>query len=999
MQDAEAVDSRERKMTEKGLLYNLELKQKERTKLLKSLNGVCDELEQLTSETKDTDAVKQVYTTWVSLYEQLLVSHEQFQKLLEVDHDRELDDARFQERNKNFIILNDNVQQWFISNQVPKIVVTTAQEDSMSRISRGSRRSRTSSSASSQLSTAKLKEEQRKAELIARANSLADKKELEEAKLQLRMREEELEIKTEMQVSEAKVKVIEALEKSMREDQELEESLIKDEIVTLLQFTIGEPHRIASGFSHLDAKKGYEAALEEFNDRYGDPDVIAHAYVKRALDWSVIKPDNAKALDDFSIFLRECLYAVENVEAARILEYSENLKHLVKKLPYYLHEKWRNIVYDTKGRKETVKFQQLVNFVKKEAKKAIDPIYGKEVLSGTNLSGKKADSSPKASGKTFVRKNFATGIKESTNEQTTQRGNIRVAFVTPCLFCQGTNHSLDNCKTFVKKDLKERFNFLKIKGLCFACLKSGHQKAVCQHKATCANCHRTHPTILHINPRQIDQPKNEESNKSVFEETTNTLSINASTHTRAGESRCQALPIVPVRLKLINCDKYVETYAFLDSGSTASFCTENVVRFLNVEGKRTQINLLTMGQEKVVDSSVISGLEVCDINGNNAISLPPIFTRPNLPVSRKDIVSSNDLQNWPHLCDVPLNRVNCDVGLLIGINVPRAMEPWDVITSVNNSPFAMKTLLGWVINGPLDVVNTDQVVGMFVSSNRITANQIFPSLEDQLRNHFKYDFSERTIDDENEPSKEDKQFLDIVSKSSSLVNGHYVIDLPFKSKDVQMPNNRKQAEQRLIALSKRFTQDHDFHKQYVTFMDKVINEGYAIRVPEKDNGQNDDDCLKSVSSTNKAIALISNIQNLLKQGGFRIAKWISNDRDVINSVSVEERAKEIKDLDLDQDSLPIDRALGVQWCVDSDKFHFNIDVKDKPATRRGILSMTSSVFDPLGFLAPFCLVGKSILQELCRLGIGWDDAIPQVLSEKWTQWLCDLVKLSEFKVN
>lgn len=61
---------------------------------------------------------------------------------------------------------------------------------------------------------------------------MTDKKELEEAKLQLRLQEEDLEIKTEMQVSEAKVKVIEALEKSMREDQELEESLIKDEIVT-----------------------------------------------------------------------------------------------------------------------------------------------------------------------------------------------------------------------------------------------------------------------------------------------------------------------------------------------------------------------------------------------------------------------------------------------------------------------------------------------------------------------------------------------------------------------------------------------------------------------------------------------------------------------------------------------------------------------------------------------------------------------------------------------
>ncbi|CAC5363979.1 unnamed protein product [Mytilus coruscus] len=181
------------------------------------------------------------------------------------------------------------------------------------------------------------------------------------------------------------------------------------------------------------------------------------------------------------------------------------------------------------------------------------------------------------------------------------------------------NHSLDDCKTFVKKDLKERFNFLKIKGLCFACLMSGHHKAVCQHKATCANCHRTHPTILHIDPRQSDQPKKEEPNKSDFQDPTNTLSINA-THTRAGESNSQALLIVPVRLKSIDCGKYVETYAFLDSGSTASFCTEDVVRTVNVEGKSTNINLLTtytMGQEKLVDSSVVSGLEVYDINKNN----------------------------------------------------------------------------------------------------------------------------------------------------------------------------------------------------------------------------------------------------------------------------------------------------------------------------------------------------------------------------------------------
>lgn len=54
-----------------------------------------------------------------------------------------------------------------------------------------------------------------------------------------------------------------------------------EELLTyLLQFTIGESHIIVNGFSHLDAKIGYQAALDEFNDKYGDPDVIAHSFVK-----------------------------------------------------------------------------------------------------------------------------------------------------------------------------------------------------------------------------------------------------------------------------------------------------------------------------------------------------------------------------------------------------------------------------------------------------------------------------------------------------------------------------------------------------------------------------------------------------------------------------------------------------------------------------------------------------------------------------------------------
>ena len=57
------------------------------------------------------------------------------------------------------------------------------------------------------------------------------------------------------------------------------------------------------GFTYLDAKSGYRAAIAELDERHGDMYVIVNAYVKRALNWPCIKADNAMALDDFVMFL------------------------------------------------------------------------------------------------------------------------------------------------------------------------------------------------------------------------------------------------------------------------------------------------------------------------------------------------------------------------------------------------------------------------------------------------------------------------------------------------------------------------------------------------------------------------------------------------------------------------------------------------------------------------------------------------------------------------
>ena len=154
-----------------------------------------------------------------------------------------------------------------------------------------------------------------------------------------------------------------------------------------------------------------------------------------------------------------------------------------------------------------------------------------------------------------------------------------------------------------------------------------------------------------------------------------------------------------------------------------------------------------------------------------------------------------------------------------------------------------------------------------------------------------------------------------------------------------------------------------------------------------------DDGLKSVSTIEEAVELIRNAKIMCSKGGFHLHKFLSNNKEVIRSIPESERAAGMNKMDLDLDSLPIERTLGVYWCIESDCFEFRIVLQDKPCTRRGILSTVSSIFDPLGFVAPLLLGGKTILQQLCREDLGWDDHIPSDIRAKWERWRNELMQI------
>lgn len=161
--------------------------------------------------------------------------------------------------------------------------------------------------------------------------------------------------------------------------------------------------------------------------------------------------------------------------------------------------------------------------------------------------------------------------------------------------------------------------------------------------------------------------------------------------------------------------------------------------------------------------------------------------------------------------------------------MPKALEPCKVINSQGNGPYAVKTILGWTINGPLRRMDTAHSGKPVVMANRISVTK----MEDLLQQQIKLDFPEHMHEERLEMSKEDHKFMESVSKSIKLVDGHYSIGLPLKE-GLDFPNNRCVAQQKALNLKRKFLQNNTFYEEYKRFMADIMDKGFALRItPEQ----------------------------------------------------------------------------------------------------------------------------------------------------------------------
>ena len=359
-------------------------------------------------------------------------------------------------------------------------------------------------------------------------------------------------------------------------------------------------------------------------------------------------------------------------------------------------------------------------------------------------------------------------------------------------------------------------------GLCLGCLNKGHYSKSCRKRLTCQKCKRPHPTILHYDSQDGKEPKDpEKTNVDSDQPSSNTSHV---CHTVGEGNSVTTSMIVPVWLhRKDNPDKEVLVYALLDDASDSTFIKSETLRDLGLKGPEIKLNLYTMLGKEEICVEKISGLVVKRIDKRVDIELPKLYSRASIPFRRNQIPTPEVAKELPHLTKIADKlhpyQSGTDVGILIGCNCPRAIKPRKVVLGKGDDPYAVKTLLGWGIIGPITSQQErqeDEEDAEPTMCHRIVSWDLsfIPKvqLKEEISPHavkkmFEMDFSEKNSSHE-ALSQEDRKFLAIVEDGiRHCEDGHYEMPLPLRVPAPSLPNNREVALRRLIQLKRRFHSD------------------------------------------------------------------------------------------------------------------------------------------------------------------------------------------------
>ncbi|KAJ3646592.1 hypothetical protein Zmor_024173 [Zophobas morio] len=364
-----------------------------------------------------------------------------------------------------------------------------------------------------------------------------------------------------------------------------------------------------------------------------------------------------------------------------------------------------------------------------------------------------------------------------------------------CYFCK-KSHLIYNCVTFSKLSVSERRSQVDRLKLCQNCLKPSHTSDSCK-SMSCKLCQLKHNTLLHS-----DQPSHSNENQ-------------PSTSGVYCSSALFPQAVLSTAIILIkDCkNKFQKFRALLDVGSESHFITEAATNKLGLSTENA--NVVVAGSNTTARQKVqvqIESLHYSFTTALNCLVIPKISK--NIPV-RTFSKDELDIPEAVKLADPNFNFLSQPIDLLIGAGLFWQLLCVGQIQTIGHGLILQKTLLGWIVGGPLHgcpTSNTRQ--NLHCAVNNV-------NLENQVEKFWKLE--SYSNDDKPLTALEIQHENYFINTATQLSNGRFQVRLTFSKSFPILRNSKEIALQRLYSSELKFAKNIMLEINYHNFIKENIN--------------------------------------------------------------------------------------------------------------------------------------------------------------------------------
>ncbi|XP_067294186.1 uncharacterized protein [Pseudorasbora parva] len=583
--------------------------------------------------------------------------------------------------------------------------------------------------------------------------------------------------------------------------------------------------------SYCNSSFPFSETMEALNQQYGQPHQLALQRIAELMDGPNVSHGDVRAFRMFALKVRSLVSMLQQLgnKGYMELECGSHVSRLLCKLPHDLQTSFRRSVHPQQVPIPTL--LDLSTWLEFELQVQEDstrfyPLASKPLP--IHKRGPQRDSRQPVKA-TSIFLGTEKEISDPLVKVPDPKPRDRKVF---CPYCDAQDHYLNGCASFQRLNRDQKVQWIQSHKRCWRCGRA-HQAAQCNLRTLCKSCNRRHLNVLHeVNDRGFvktpERPTIGPSESCLVNTTTETLYLD-----RPTDSRRVLLKICKVLLR--NGNHCLETYALLDDGSERTILLHSAAQQLELTGRPEELVLRTVRQDlhKLRGASVTFTVSPAS-QPKTSFRIHQAFTAETLGLAEHTYPVEELQRKFHHLQGLQLPHVqSVQPLLLIGSDYPALITPVEPVRlGPPNGPAAIKTRLGWTLQGPtqeikhrlpsqqcLFTATSDSYTDLYRQVEKLWQLDVLPYRSEKLITRSKQDHEAISLLE----SKTIRVPVDGVARYATPLLR--VKDMPLlqASADTTLPCLR--------GIERRLARDAAQAEAYQVEMNKLKEAGYARVIP------------------------------------------------------------------------------------------------------------------------------------------------------------------------